>query len=383
MGHGGVFVTASGFLSDRLGGAQICTREYIATLRAAGIHLHVCPYELDGRVSTRVFKKLWPSSYFRNTERGLIERVQMAVEVSQAQFVFLNQVQLAIIAEPLRRILPPQCKIVALSHGLESTDLLHSLRFKSDLPLGLPKNIMGKQLLGDTLLREASYRSCLDTVLCISPFDAELERWLGASNVEWIPRVITREPLIWNPSGTRMGFVGTLNHVPTIEGLVEFLRRLSGLAAGTMRVRVVGGPDHLGRLLTKQFPIVDYLGPLPDDDLRREASSWNCFVNPIFCLPRGCSTKLATAISWEIPIVTTPAGHRGYVWGRGALSVADSPRGVCELALKMMDIETALQARKMVSEVAHSSPTTSIVGRKMATLLGIETAELQAASTQN
>src|SRR5205085_203219 len=151
-----------------------------------------------------------------------------------------------------------------------------------------------------------SYRSSLDAVLCISPFDAELERWLGASNVEWFPRVITRKPLIWNPNGTRIGFVGTLDHVPTIEGLLMFLRKLSESAAGTIRVRVVGGPEHLGRLLKRQFSIVDYLGHLPDDDLRTEASSWSCFVNPIFCLPRGCSTKLATAISWEIPIVTTP-----------------------------------------------------------------------------
>src|ERR1035437_5533389 len=154
MSHDGVFVTFSGSLANRHGGAQICTKEYISTLRAAGINLDLCPYELDGRASTRLLKKLWPSSYFRTTEPGVIERIRAVVESNHAKFVFLNQVQLAVIASPLRNILPSNCKIVALSHGLESTDLLHIIRFKSDLPLGIQKNFMGAQLLGDTLLRE-------------------------------------------------------------------------------------------------------------------------------------------------------------------------------------------------------------------------------------
>ena len=147
-----------------------------------------------------------------------------------------------------------------LSHGLESTDLLHALRFKSDLPLARPQYLMGELLLGDTLLRECYYRSSLDLILCLSPFDAELERWMGARNVEWFPRIITPAPLNWNPSGNRMGFVGTLDHPPNIEGLLLFLRSVSAMAPVGIRIRVVGGPDRIGRLLTSRFPIVDFLG---------------------------------------------------------------------------------------------------------------------------
>src|SRR5689334_2959435 len=173
MEHSGLFVSSSGNLADRPGGAQQCTREYIATLRAAGVELHFCPYELDERLSTKVLRSLWPSSYFRLAEQGLIGRVKAMAHRDNLKFVFLNQVQLTSIAAPLRSILPSDCKIVVLSHGLESTDLLHALRFKSDLRLGLPNYFMGKLLLGDTLLREYSYRSTLDLILCISPFDVE------------------------------------------------------------------------------------------------------------------------------------------------------------------------------------------------------------------
>ena len=154
-------------------------------------------HTLDKRLSTRVMRKLWPSSYFRLAEQGLAGRIQSVVEQNKAEFVFLNQVQLASVAVPLRGLLHQDCKIIVLSHGLESTDLLHALRLKNDPPLVFPGYLLGEQLLGDTLLRESSYRSSLDLILCLSPFDVELENWLGARRVEWLPRTVTSAPLSW------------------------------------------------------------------------------------------------------------------------------------------------------------------------------------------
>jgi hypothetical protein len=278
---------------------------------------------------------------------------------------------LASISAQLRALLHADCKIVALSHGLESTDLLHALRLEGELQFALPKYFFGRQLLGDILLREVTYRSSLDLILCLSPFDVELEHWLGARRVVWVPRTITPAPLDWNPHGNRIGFVGTLDHPPNIEGLLIFLRSLSAKASAPIRMRVVGGPDRIGRLLMKRFATVDYLGELSDDDLRQEASTWNCFTNPIFCYPRGCSTKLATAIAWQIPVVTTTPGQRGYDWSRGALFVADVPDEFSDLCLKLMNVQMAQQARTQVSEIALSSPSIVDVGRKLASLLEV------------
>jgi len=369
MAHQGVFVSASGHLSNRPGGAQQCTSEYLATLRAAGIDLDLCQYGLDKRLSTRMVRKFWPTPYFRLAEQGLIGRIHTMVQKCDAKFVFLNQVQLAWVAAPLRNLMKSECQIVVLSHGLESTDLLHALTANHDLPLARPSYLLSKYLLGSTLLREQSYRSVLDLVLCLSPFDVELERWLGARRAEWVPRTIASAPLGWNPNGNRVGFVGTLDHTPNIEGLWVFLRALSAKRAMRIRVRVVGGPDRIGQRLMQEFPYVDYLGALSDDSLREEASSWNCFAHPIFCFPRGCSTKLATAIGWQIPIVTTTPGHRGYQWGRGSLSVADNPDEFAELCLKMMDPEFARRARTEIADVAQSSPSINSVGQMLASLL--------------
>jgi glycosyltransferase involved in cell wall biosynthesis len=211
----------------------------------------------------------------------------------------------------------------------------------------------------------------LDFIFCLSPFDVELEHWLGARQVAWIPRTVTSDPIDWKPRGNRLGFVGRLDHVPNIEGLLLFLKSLSGLGGSGVRVRIVGGPDRIGRLLMKLFSTVDYLGMLPDDELREEASTWSGFINPIFCYSRGCSTKLATAISWQIPIVTTTSGRRGYTWKRGTLLVADSPDAFSSLSLSLIDLEVARKARERVVEVAQSSPSIEIVGKQIARLLAI------------
>jgi hypothetical protein len=163
--------------------------------------------------------------------------------------------------------------------------------------------------------------------------------------------------------------------VPNIEGLLLLLRALPQARTSSARIRIVGGPNRIGHLLAKEFSNVDYLGTLPDEDLKREAGTWSCFVNPVFCHPRGCSTKLATAIGWQIPIVTTTAGHRGYVWDRGRLAVANNPQVFCDLALSMMDMGRAQANRIEVSHVARSSPTVVNVGQKIARLLGTENSE--------
>ena len=369
MKHRGIFVTASGYLTDQPGGAQQCTREYIAALQAAGVEMHFCPYQLDKRRSTRLIKKFWPSGYFRPSEQGLVGRVVKMAEYTNAKLIFLNQAQLTSIAASLKAFLRPDCKIVVLSHGLESTDLLHALRWSGEVSLSRPRYPMGPQLLGDTLLRERSHRSSLDLILCLSPFDVELEHWLGARRVDWLPRVVTSIPLNWRPAGNRIGFVGTLDHTPNIEGLLLLLQNLQVKAPPQVRVRVVGGPDHIGRLLARRFSIVDYLGALPDDGLAEEASTWNCFAHAIFCYPRGCSTKLATAIGWRIPVVTTTPGRRGYHWSRGSLSIADAPDVFSRLCLQMMDFEVARRARAEITEVAESSPTIDSVADKLSLLL--------------
>jgi glycosyltransferase involved in cell wall biosynthesis len=315
---------------------------------------------------------LLSSTYFRPAEPDVLERLAALVAERQPDFVFLNQATLAPLARSIRELIPSDCKIIVLSHGLESTDLLHLIRLRRRFPLSSRVRPTPAMALGQTILSENVSRAHVDLVCTLSPLDAHLEQWVGAARVVWLPRVVEPAPLDWQPIGTRLGFVGTLEHAPNLEGLVEVLERLSSRDdVGELRIRVVGGPADIGWWLAQRCRLVDYLGALDDLSLEEEARSWNAFMHPIFCHPRGCSTKLAAAIAWEIPVITTTPGCRGYTWKAGSLLLAEAPDDFSSLCIELLDRTRAEEARRGIIQIATSSPRTNDVANTLREMLGL------------
>ncbi len=221
---------------------------------------------------------------------------------------------------------------------------------------------------------EAASRAHVDAVFALSPNDADLERNIGSPRVEWLPRTISSTALDWRPAGRRLGYVGTIDHAPNLEGLVSILRAMEALSADAPRIRVVGGPARIGAWLADRYRSVDYLGPLDNADLVREAATWTGFIHPIFCESRGCSTKLATAIGWLLPVVTTSHGRRGYEWREGSLLECDDPETFARQALALFDPGAAAEARAEVARAAASSPSMSDVAAKVRRVLDLPAA---------
>jgi hypothetical protein len=305
------------------------------------------------------------SPYFRPVEPSIFERIRDRAGGSPVDFIFLNQVSLAAIAERLRDFVPPSTRIVLLSHGLESTDLLHQLRLRRELPLSGRARPLADIAMGRILRAEAASRAHVDLVVTLSPFDMEAEHWIGARRVEWLPRTISQTALDWRPSGRRLGFVGTLDHAPNLEGLVMVLDEIARRVTQPPEVRAVSGSAAIGAWLARRYPFVHYLGGMDDETLRAEASTWSGFLNPIFCYPRGCSTKLAAAIGWRLPIVTTPQGRRGYLWREGSLLEAQSVETFVHHAMAVLDPGFAATARAEVARVGATSPTLPEVAARL------------------
>jgi hypothetical protein len=264
-------------------------------------------------------------------------------------------------------MLGTRCKVVILSHGLEHTDLLHIIRLRRSLPISGRTRPTASVLLGRILLAEQHFRQFIDGVCAISPFDADVERWLGTRRVVWLPRVVTPQPLAWQPMPGRLGFVGTLDHAPNLEGLVSILEVMARQQTKGMTVRVVGSRE-IAEWLRVRFAHVEVLGALDDATLAVEAATWTAFLHPIFCLPRGASTKLALGLSWEIPVVTTAPGRRGYVWGEGGPLEADTPEAFVA-ACQALDPAAAQRSRHDVQRAVASSPTVGSVASQMRAFL--------------
>lgn len=368
MSHA-IFVTYRGYLERPFGGVQVCTREYIDVIEAGGIRLTFSVFDGDRRISTRILRQFNSSAYFRPFEAGFVDAVRRLAVEEKPEFVFLNQVDIAPIARSIRKSLPSGCKIVLLSHGLESTDLLHFIRARRKLPLSGRARPTPAVALGKALITESALRADIDLVCALSPFDVELEHWLGAKRVGWLPRVVASTPLKWRPLGDRLGYIGTLDHSPNLEGLAMVLEQLASRDTGHLRIRVVGRPDETGRWLARRYPIVDFLGSLDDAALAAEAASWNAIMHPIFCYARGCSTKLATAVAWHIPVVTTTMGRRGYQWRDGGLVLADDPGFFADECLRLLNFDAAAAARRRIVEMARSAPTLGENASRLCALL--------------
>lgn len=361
----GLFVSYAGFVPNAPGGVQTCTREYIDAIRAAGIDIKVLTFDVDRSLAARTRRLMDSSPYTRPAPQSLVEDIRRELRSGPADFVFLNQVALAALAPQIRPLLSPGALMVLLSHGMESTDLLHLIRLRKALPLSGRTRPSADIAMGRVIRAEAASRAAIDAVVCLSPFDVELEHWMSPRPAEWLPRVVVPKPLKWKPDPQRLGFVGTLDHAPNLEGLVLALDAMARLTETPPRVRVVGGPRRIGEWVSRRHGFVDFLGALDEDRLPEEAATWSAFLHPIFCHPRGCSTKLATALGWQIPIVTTAPGRRGYQWGEGALREGDTPEAFALCALSLLDASAAAAARAEVVRVARTSPTLKDVAARL------------------
>lgn len=354
-----IFVSVSSALGSNgrhYGGVQICTNEYLVVLRQAGFDITIVDFEVDKRLIKRVARRIGNRPYPNVLPPEVKKRVVSAIRVLEAEVVFLNLVDLAPLAKIIRRECGTKVKVILLSHGLHSADLLHKIRLRSFKDAEARACLRDLAQLGSHLVVESEQRKHIDHVFCLSDFEVGLERWIGARSVSRVPRIVAAKPLSWHPVGGRLGFVGTLDHPPNAEGLHLFLEALSAAQRGDQRVRVVGGPVEVGREFARRYPTVDYLGPLDDLQLIAEAATWTCAIHPLFCYARGCSTKLATFLAWQIPVVTTPQGCRGYLWREGRIPQSNEPAGLVELACSMNKAEFAETVRKDLEKVVSNSP---------------------------
>lgn len=364
-----LFVTHRNHIGAGKGGVQVCTQEYLRVLEAAGVSIDVIEIMHDTALTTRVVRRLYPSPYFRSICRRDIRRIAQHADTTRAEAILFNQVALCSSIAAIRQLERSSTKKMALSHGCEITDLLHIARLRRELPISARLGPSSALAVGSVLMDEMRARRELDGVVTLSPFDAATETWMGAPRVAWLPRTIAVNPLDWKPQGALFGFVGTLDHAPNLEGLLQVLEALGKPAEKNLRLRIVGGPEDIGRWLAGRFDCIDYLGRLDDDALRAEAATWSAFLNPIFCQARGCSTKLAQALAWGIPIITTEYGRRGYTWSAGACIEANTPALFAKQMYELCDETRAGKARAGVLAAASSGPTLQQVAAKLRAFL--------------
>jgi glycosyltransferase involved in cell wall biosynthesis len=360
-----IFVASYNSLRPGGGGVQICTADYMRLLELAGFELHTVSFESDRRFFTRVLRKLEGRPLLRLIPPTLSDEIAAEMERTGARLVFFNLLDYPTVAHDLRKRFGSNVRLIHLSHGLDSTDICIDEQVRRHAAGAHDYDGRAARRLGGKLHFEADYHRYLDAALCLSPLDAELERWLGARRTAWFSRPIRETPLNPKPVNRRVGCVATLDHRPNYHGLIELFESLATGKGQSLSVRLVGGPVEPGQEMAARFSFVEYLGRLSDEQLRREAETWSCFVHPIFHYARGCSTKLAVALGWGLPIATTVAGARGYVWDETTLPLAATPKDLAAMVFAGGKASDFIQRRERSLQIAALQPTDDKLATQM------------------
>jgi hypothetical protein len=207
-----------------------------------------------------------------------------------------------------------------------------------------------------------------DHVLCLAAFETEICRWLGARAVSWWPRTFPAAPrLDWRPTGDRVGIIGTLDHPPNLEGAYLFCQAAAKLPRIPFRLRLVTRSAKVASDLAARFNFVDFVGSLEDEScLHKEVGTWSAFLHPIFCYAMGCSTKVAVGVSWGLPVLTTPAGLRGYRFAEDFPATAATPEEMVERVAACVGIEVAEPLREQALKTLTGAPSVQEIGREIA-----------------
>jgi glycosyltransferase involved in cell wall biosynthesis len=354
------------------GGVQVCTREYVDLLEAAGLDVAMFTVSTTRRWLPRLKIKLGVEAYDRYDFDALFGALVALIDQTGARLIALNQLMLIGFAPLLRRRYGDSVEILVLSHGNESGDFLHELTRRSATP-GHPVRFRDVYRLGSLIRSESQhFIHDVDHVLALSETELEINKWLGAKSGLFIPRTFRSVDIGWAPVLNRVGFVGSLNHKPNYDGLVALVEELHKRGPGELKVRVVGGPPEVGHALARQYPVIEFVGHVPDAELEREAATWAMFVNPVLWYSRGASTKLATAINWGLPLISTPAGNRGYTWTDGDLLTVNTAAEMAERVLATAgDVEEIRKLARETSRVASSGPSLAGLGAALRSRLRV------------
>lgn len=341
-----LFITEQKYIDYQIpGGVQLCTAEFLKYFEQAGYT--IIPFKVQPNVTSlkKIKIKLGIEIYsLYEVERYLKELVDF-ITMNSIKIVLFNQLNLAHWVSSLKGLVSADVKFIGLSHGNESGDYLH------DITTSRTASIIQTWRLGRLLVKEKYIlQQLLDGIIVISMNDSFINQWLGAQQVLFLPRILFPDFISWNPSEKIIGFTGTLNHLPNLQGIRAVA---DGLQNRNFKgkFKLVGGPAATGYALEKKYSFITYSGILGNEELIKEAESWSVFLNPVFWYSRGSSTKLAQGINWGLPVITTPAGARGYTLVNDKIVCKDNTSAsFVNMLLSSLDSAPVLQGLKQASQ---------------------------------
>jgi glycosyltransferase involved in cell wall biosynthesis len=316
------------------GGVRLCTNDFIRliecrfeVIRFPLQYNRSFWYRVRAKAGLDIFEDYHGSDYapalFEQLERFKISKV------------FINLANASRVAEVIKKRYGAAVKTIICSHGNESGDFLHqTVRFREFMPWLQRQTAAWR--LGKVLQAELTFRlHAIDLVLAVSGIEESIENWLGAKKVFYVPRVFQPHYIKWEPVQGKVGFIGDVSHYPNYYGMLTLCEELiKKPIPENFEICIVGRACTNLDLLKSRFPFIRHTGYLDEPELIKEAGTWMYYLNLVFYYSKGVSTKLAKGMNWGIPVISTTAGNRGYIFKNGGVVTIDGPVGLANAILQ-------------------------------------------------
>jgi hypothetical protein len=338
-----LFISQDFFLgkSNLAGGVSLCTSDFIALI-STKYHLMFFPLKTKLNLLNRIINKLGLMGY-PSFDLSIIrvKEVEKVIKENGIKYIFINHTYISAIARVMKKSFP-DVKVVMCSHGNESGDFLHSItRFPKNM--SSISRFFGSYKLGKILTQEVEFRRFyFDAVLTVSEVEESIEKWLGARNVKFVPRVFVNKFIDWTPINQRVGFVSDISHEPNYFSILKFCELVERSSLREIiNIRLVGKSHSRYNYLSGKFSFVECTGYLSEEEIVSELSTWNYYLNLVDYFSKGVSTKLAYGMNFGIPVISTQIGVRGYVFPpkTGPIILKDIEEIIQYLILNINDVD--------------------------------------------
>lgn len=367
-----LFISHRKFLDQTLpeGGVRLCTNDYIELLQTQ-FDVQFLGVDYNRSILFRLKFRIGLDAYEEYVPESYETQLNNAIVTNGIRKVFINLSNAMTFGKFIKdNFSSYNVKVILCSHGNESGDFLHQAARFSERLTGY-RRMFSSYRLGKMLKLESSHRQqYIDLVLTVSEVEEQIEKWLGAKHVFMVPRVFKAKFIDWKPVQGRIGFVGDISHPPNFYGVWKLCEAIQkkGVPAH-FDFRIIGVEDDHSRKLKQQFPFVSIMGYMDNAVFEKEAASWNYYMNLAFYYSKGVSTKLAKGIDWGIPIISTTAGNRGYIFKGGTVLTGDAPEDIAEiLEQRLSNPELVAHDRNKIINIVRNTITYRDI---MATLLPV------------
>lgn len=340
------------------GGVQLCSQEFFYLLQNSDIDIQPYYVSYTKNLLDRLALKLKLDCYSYYDVQADQQNLYQYIQENDIEYVFINHATAIRYSKVIKSHFKNQVKVFLLSHGNDSGDFLHSTT-KPIKKYNLISKYRDILRLGRLLYTESVYRkNYLDGVLTVSEVEENIEKWLGTNKVIYTPRVIDKITAIkLNTNYSKIGFIGRLDHPPNYHGLNMICSELAKYDI-QFEFALIGAPVEYGEKLQAKYPFISYKGELNDNQLYNETCTWSLFLNLVFWYSMGVSTKVAKAIEWGIPLLTTTPGIRGYNWEEGSMIMAETPQQMVDKIMEYINnkdkIDNAIVEMSKIKDSSYS-----------------------------